>query len=152
MVNLHKIRVNDIEPIVRAVYAEETNEFLFKLHHEGNGLDACVAKTVENVSDSRFFRIENEFGALVGFFSVADDGNGNQFMPTFHVRPGPFRTPEYLAAFWQLVKTTFNNQLYTSVGVDNYKALNHLLKNDFEVVNNIEYEGKDFKILRSPIN
>lgn len=146
MPDLSKVRVGDFAPIVRAIYAEETDAFLNQYHQQaGNGLDACVNTTVANIGESRFFKVENEFGALVGFFTTAYV-NENYVMPSFHVR-ATFRTPEYLAAFWGLVRDTFDNNFLTSVGVQNYKALNHLLKNSFEIVNDFVYEGKDFVIL-----
>lgn len=151
MVKLRKIRVNDFEPVVRAIYAEETPAFLNQYHQSaGNGLDACVATTVLHIGNARFFRIENEYGSLVGFFT-SQRINDTDIMPGFHVRNGPFRTAEYLEAFWALVTETFNNDFYTSVGAANFPALSHLVRNDFTVVNNLEYDGKDFVILRKSI-
>lgn len=147
MTTLRKIRVNNCASVVRAIYAEETPEFLNQYHQQaGNGLDACVDTTVNNIGDSRFFKIENEHGALVGFFAV-DHINQTDVMPSFHVRK-IFRSAEYLQLFWQLISDTFNNDFFTSVGVANYPALAHLLKNDFVVVNNLQYDGKDFVILK----
>lgn len=150
MIQLNKIRVSDCASIVRAIYAEETNAFLNQYHQEaGNGLDICVATTVANIGSSRFFRVENEHGALVGFF-VTDNKNGTDVMPSFHVR-ATYRTSEYLKAFWQLVTDTFNNDFYTSVGVNNYAALQHLIKNDFIVLNKLETNGTNFIILKKSI-
>lgn len=150
MITLRKVRVDDIEPIVRAIYAEETEAFLNQYHQQGgNGLDACVFKTVENIGIDRFFKIENEHCALVGFFTTGSE-NGIDAMASFHVRQ-IFRSSEYLQAFWNLIQETFNNTFFTSVGAANMPALAHLLKNDFTIVNKQEYEGKNFLILKSPI-
>lgn len=148
MITLRKIRVNHIEPIVRAIYAEETPEFLGQYHQQaGNGLDACVQTTVDNIGNSLFFKVENDAGALVGFFT-SDSLNGQDVMPSFHVRK-IFRSTEYLQSYWKLIRDTFNNSFFTSVGVANYPALQHLLKNDFEVVNQLQSDGKDFVILKT---
>ena len=150
MIALRKIRVNDYAPIVRAIYAEETPEFLNQYHQQaGNGLDACVDNTVTTISTSRFFKVEDESGALVGLFAT-ENINGTDVMPSFHVRK-IYRTSEYLQAFWQLVTETFNNSFLTSVGAINYPALTHLLKNDFEVVNQLQYDGKNWMILKKYI-
>lgn len=149
MITLRKIRTNDVAAIVRAIYAEETFEFLNYLHQEGgNGLDACVNTTVKNIGKSLFYRVENESGALVGFFT-ADNIEGKEVMPSFHVRQ-IYRSSTYLGAFWDLITDTFANSFYTSVGSVNYKAYDHLILNGFEVVNNLEYNGKNFIILLKP--
>jgi hypothetical protein len=147
MITFRKVRVNDFAPVVRAVYAEESADFIDKYHHEApNGLDACIAVTVANIGASRFFKVESTDGVLVGFF-VTDKIDGKDVMPSFHVRK-IFRSVEYLQEFWKLITDTFNNDFFTSVGVENYPALQHLLKNDFQVVNNLEFEGKQFLILK----
>jgi hypothetical protein len=147
-VTLRKIRVGNFEPVVRAIYAEETPAFLNQYHQSaGQGLDVCVTTTVTNIGTSRFFKIENQSGALVGFFT-ADTIDGKQVMPSFHIR-ATFRTPEYLAAFWDLVRDTFDNDFYTSVSAANFPALSHLVKNDFKVVNNLEYNGTNWVVLRT---
>lgn len=133
---------------MRAIYAEETPEFINEFHEEGaNGFDACVKGTVDNIGTSKFFKVETEDGVLLGFFTT-DHIDGIDIMPSFHVRR-IFRVPEYLQVFWNLIRDTFNNDFFTSVGTANYKALQHLLKNDFEVVNHLEYKGKDFAVLKT---
>ena len=149
MPQLRKVLSKDRETLVRSAYAEDL-DLLNKYHQSaGQGLDVCVADTLDAIQPTtRFFKIENEFGAYVGFFGFALPIEDQWVLEGFHLR-NQFRTPEYKKAFWDLISDTFNNEFYTSTGANNTRAINHLLNNDFTIINTIDYRGKNFVILKS---
>lgn len=147
MPTLRKILAKDMEPLIRSCYAED-GPLLAQFHQgAGNGLDACVADTLQAIGpDTSFFRLENEVGAFVGFFGFLESGNV-QVLQGFHLR-NSFRTIEYKQAFWALMDETFNNEFYTSISANNIRARGFLLKNNFTIVNNLETHGRNFLILK----
>lgn len=150
MATLHKILESDRERIVRLCYAEDPD--LINLYHQGagNGLDTCVKITLDNTdANSNFYKVEAEDGTLAGYFAQALPVGDIWVLNGFTVRK-QFRTPTYLSAFWELVRSTFENEFYTSVSENNYRGLAHLLKNNFNIVNKTVAYGKIFVILKSP--
>ncbi len=149
-VELHKVLWSDRERIVRSIYAEEKPEFLAKYHQSaGKGLDEAVRVTLANISpDTNFFLVSTSTGAIVGFFGQAQPISGWHVLESFHVRPY-MRTKEVLAAFWEIVRETFACDFYTSVSVNNLKAISHLEKNQFEFKTSLEVHGTKFVIYKS---
>jgi hypothetical protein len=147
MTVLHKVRVGDFAGVVRAVYADEDFSFLDQYGTDSNGLDLCVQKAIENIGNAIFFKVENEFGALVGFFTV--DLQNLDVIPNLHVRNyKAFRTDEYLAAFWALINETYNNSFFTSIGAANFPPGYSGLKNSFTINNNHQTDAVNFLILK----
>lgn len=149
MATLFKILESDRERIIRACYAEDPD--LINLYHQGagNGLDSCVQITLDNTdTSSNFYKVETDTGALMGYFAQALPVGDIWVLNGFTVRQH-FRTPEYLEAFWELVRSTFENEFYTSVSENNLRGLNHLLKNNFIIVNKTVAYGKIFIILKT---
>jgi len=147
---LNKVLEQDRELVIRAIYCEDL-EFLKRYHQSaGQGLDVAVKDTLQNISpEADFFRVETTEGALVGFFGLDGPVEENKYvLQGFHVRI-QFRVTEYLAAFWELVRQTIDNEFYTSVSQNNVKAAVHLLKNGFTIVGSPEYEGKNYYIFKS---
>jgi hypothetical protein len=137
-----------MEPIIRSCYAEDL-PLLAQFHQgAGNGLDACVADTLAAMdSGTSFFRLENESGAMVGFFGFVASENV-QVLQGFHLR-NSYRTTDYKTVFWALMNETFNNGFYTSISANNIRALGFLLKNNFTIVNNLEVHGRAFILLKN---
>jgi len=150
IVELHKVLTSDRERIVRSIYAEEKPEFLLRYHQSaGKGLDEAVRVTLKNISpDTNFFLVSTQTGAIVGFFGQAQPIKGTHVLESFHIRPH-MRTKEILAAFWELVRETFACDFYTSVSVNNLKAISHLEKNKFEFKSSIDVSGTNFVIYKS---
>jgi hypothetical protein len=149
MATLRKIRVNSMEPVLRAVFGEEPATYLAQFEQGGNGLDNCVTAVMANMNaGARFYRLENEFGALVGFMVLGRKDDKDMIL-NFHLRR-IFRGTEYLQAFWELIAETYNNSFFTSVGAAQY-ADQTKVKKDFKVVNQLQSTGKDFEIIKEYI-
>lgn len=142
---IRKVLTNNIEPMIRAAIAEDID---FLKTYDGNLSTAFDLATKDFLSVIQpgdfFFKLENIHGAYIGFltFSVP------VLSITFYIRRLPFRSAEYLQAFWKLIDVTLNNNLFFSIGPENLNNLPDLLVNNFTVKNNGEYYGKNYIILK----
>lgn len=150
-IELHKVLVTDYAALLRAMYAEDL-PLLEKFHQNaGQGLDACVASTLSQISpDSKFYKIEMPDGTLVGYFVVAEPQEGIDYMEGFFLRMD-YRTPEIKQGFIDLINSTFSNNFFTSTGANNYRAISFLLKNNFRISNPnfVALNGKSFVVLEA---
>lgn len=149
---LHKILVDgsDWFRMLRAFYAEDMDLLTTFHQNAGEGLDACVATTLANISDgSSFYKVEMPDGTLVGYFVVATGLKDADVMEGFFIRPD-WRTTEVKTAFVNLLNETFANDFYTSTGANNYRAIKFLLKYNFNIINPDYVENnKSFVILKA---
>lgn len=144
MVVLRNILISDYEPLIRAAYAED----LIYLERFNGSLDAATNDILTDILPGDvFFKIENQYGAYIGFLTFTPNGNGI----SFHIRKGPFRDVTYLNAFWNLVTVIFNNNLLTSVGPANLSELPDYLESKFTIKNQLQFHGKNFLLLEQPI-
>ena len=151
-INLHKVLVlkPEYRNLLRAMYSEDP--LLISSYHQnaGQGLDACVSETLNQISaDSKFYKIELEDGTLFGYFVIAAPIEDTKIMEGFFIRKN-YRSKPYQDAFIDLINSTFANDFYTSTGANNYRAISFLLKYNFQIENpNFEINGKSFVILKA---
>lgn len=88
MEKLHKIYVSngDIRGIIKACFNEEYNNMNYFYY------DSLVDNAVKNSDNSTFFKIENNYGTLVGYFSIK-----NGVLIDSHIRK-TFRNSSYISA------------------------------------------------------
>lgn len=141
---LRKVLTKDHERLIRSAFAEDIPLLTLYNGIIGKGLDEAGRDFLNVIKpDSVFFRIENQYGAFAGFFTLRPGDN----QMSFHLR-NSFRTDEYKIAFWALVNETLNNDLYMSIDGTNLTALPGILKNIFHVKNQLEYHGKNYLLLK----
>jgi hypothetical protein len=149
---LHKVLVprEDHRLLLRAMYSEDLPLLQYFHQNAGQGLDSCVNETFNQITpNSKFFKIEMPDGTLVGYFVVAEPQEGTDVMEGFFLRKD-FRTQEIKDAFIALINSTFSNNFFTSTGANNYRAIQFLLKYNFQIVNpSFDFNNKSFVILEA---
>jgi|ERR1700761_107300 len=149
---LHKVLVpkEDHRRLLRAMYSEDAPLLSTFHQNAGQGLDACVDTTLSQISEgSKFYKVEMPDGTLLGYFVVALPVEGTDVMEGFFIRV-QFRQQIYKDAFINLINSTFDNDFFTSTGANNYRAINFLLKYNFQLYNsNFEFNNKSLVILKA---
>lgn len=113
-----------------------------------NGIDNCVDDIFDNIGKTTlFYSVRDKDGNVAGYFAQAIPIEGFSVLEAFLLRKG-FRTPECIKSFWDLVKSSFNSDIYISIDEWNIKAINHLIKNDFVIQNKVEYFGRKCILLK----
>lgn len=145
ILTLRKTLTQNFEPIIRSVFAED-NDFLLTYNSNiPTGLNLAAEDYMGAIKPGDlFFKIENQYSALVGFFTFGLPMN----TMSFYIRKMPYRSAGYIEAFWQLVNETFNNQFFTSLGSGNLTSIPEILVNTFEIINAGEYHAKNFVLLK----
>lgn len=143
-VMLRKFLTQDIEPIIRSAFAEDDD--LLRTYNPAinKGLDLATNDFLSVMFPTDvFFRLENQYGAFAGFVTMSKTPEEM----SFHLR-NSFRTPEYTAAFWNLINETLNNNFFTSTGSSNLTSIPEILKTTFKIKNQQEYHAKNFILLK----
>lgn len=114
MENLHKIYVsnNDLPRVIRSCYNEEFNSMPFAQY------DLSVQNAVDFNVNATCFKVENDNGALVGYFSIQ---NGS--VKDTYIRK-TFRISSYLSAINQLKNEEILLQTGASLSFSRNKILN----------------------------
>jgi hypothetical protein len=134
----------DIRPFVLSSCALD----LELIKNYPGGLEACVNDIVNNIGKTTYFySVRDDDGQVVGYFAQAIPINEVSVLEAFLLRKG-FRTPECVKLFWDLIKSSFESDIYIAIDEWNVKALNHLIKNEFVIQNKVEYYGRKCILLK----
>jgi len=143
-------KTNDIEKIVRELYAEESLEWHKNVHKNGGELQENINDTLRCIShDEVVYRIDVD-EKLAAFFTRFTDGE-YIILNSFHIRK-EFRVKWFLSLFWNFIDQYLGNDYFAGLCTKNTPAINHLLSNGFEIINQIADNGKDYVILRRFFN
>jgi hypothetical protein len=128
-------------------FYNECDEYFFTHIHKCSGTrEQCIADTCASIEDSSELYGVYEDYKLVAFFSKYEDERG-QSLNGFHVLK-EYRNREFLEEFWQIVKSKFDQTIYTGIYVRNEPAIKTLLKAGFELHASIIHENKVFLIFK----
>lgn len=147
---LHKVLSRDMSTIIRFCLAEDPDLISIFKTGIGNDLDSSVQSLWELAlinPQTNLYKVETETGAIVGYFATAPVINNAWILQGMIMRK-TFRTQDYLNAFFDLIRSTFENNLSASLADINFIEPNNLTSNT-TITNPIFYINKNYLLLRS---
>lgn len=141
---LHKVLEIDKERIIRFCLAEDPDLIAIFKTGTGNGLDSAVSNQLSLIATgSNLFKVETDTGAIVGYFTTSINSwelNGFIIRKTFRAYPAAVNL------FFDLISCTFENNLFFSIGADNFTTPNYLT-NNYTITNTTFYSNKNYLLL-----
>ena len=134
---------NDRVKLIEYFYSLESETFFKEIHKCRENRKAGIESTLASIEkDAEVYEVYYK-GNLAAFFAKVNWQVS--MLNGFHVKK-EYRTKYFLSEFWEVIKTVFSSDIYTGLWEGNYPAINHLLKNGFELVNTVEHKGLNYKI------
>lgn len=148
MIPLHKILETDKERIIRFCLAEDPDLIAIFKSGEGNDLDASVNGQLSLITKgSSIFKVESDSGAVVGYFVYVPVVVQLWQLQGFIIRK-TFRTADYQNAFFDLIRSTFENNLSFSTSDKNYLQPNNIT-NNITISNPAFFSNKNYVLLKT---
>lgn len=132
--------------VVTFFYKKEDQ--LFHSIHKRNGtVEENIQDSLDSISEDSVMyevKVENEPAA---FFVKYKDKYGRLALEGFHIGK-EFRKGWFIEYFWKLVREKMEQSFLVGIYEKNERAINHLLKQSFKIVNRTEHDNKLFFIFK----
>lgn len=128
-----------IEQAVKECFATDKNLTAFWHVVSGNGLNACVVKTMSDVAKfDPSFKFYMVFAGddLAGYFGTEFDG---KYVNLIFVKP-EYRNKRFMTVFWEQLNEHVKDTFYTSVYKKNTPAISFYSKHG-SIIEEIIYDG-----------
>lgn len=133
--------------LIETFYNCEIDIWHKTVHENGGAVQENIDDTCRSISeDSIVYEVDcnRETAAM---FTKCEDDAGNLVLEAFHVAK-EFRTKEFLSEFWKEVKRIFERDFLVGLYEQNKEAVDHLIKQGFEVISKGEYRNKTILIFK----
>lgn len=136
---------HDYRATIRYFYEKEDMDWHQMVHKRGGSIEENIEESVDTITlESLMLECRVE-GVLAAFFVVYLQGAS--VLEGFHVAK-EFRTRKFFKEFWPLVISCFEGRSFTTGFCDsNPAAIEHLVKQGFEIEKTVEWEGKKYVVL-----
>jgi len=128
-------QTNFREKIITYFYTQEDEDWHKNVHKNGGSKKENIANTLSDMDRNVDFYVVLDGSKFAGFFGKFEQDE-YKLLQGFHVGK-EYRNTDFMAIFWRFIKMAIKGEFHCGLSSKNTKAINHLLKQGFEIVNEV---------------
>lgn len=133
------------EKIISYFYEKEDEFWHKNIHKNGGTKEENIKNTLSDIDDNVEFYVVLDKGRFAAFFGKFEQ-DGYKLLQGFHVGK-EYRNKDFMQVYWRCIKMAFRNVINCGICDKNIYAINHLLKQGFEIKGKTKSDGLNILIL-----